>query len=76
MEDRSSSIKLIKKATLAKELGVSTWTLDRWCQARRFPQPLYVSDGAPARWRVADVEAWLAKRSVARRKSYGFRGRS
>jgi predicted DNA-binding transcriptional regulator AlpA len=75
MEDRSSSIRLINKAALAQELGVTKWTVDRWCKARTFPQPLYVSDGAPARWRVADVEAWLAKRAVARRRSYGFRRR-
>jgi predicted DNA-binding transcriptional regulator AlpA len=72
----SSPIKLIRKAALAEELGSSVWTLDRWVASGRFPKPVYPTDNSPAMWRVRDVEAWLSKRAVARRKSYGFRGRS
>jgi predicted DNA-binding transcriptional regulator AlpA len=75
MPNEDSNIKLIRKVELAKQLGCSIYTIDRWTRKGSFPQPIYTSPGAPARWRVTTIEAWLAKRSVARRKSSGWRGR-
>jgi predicted DNA-binding transcriptional regulator AlpA len=53
---------LIRKRELARRLGVSPWTVDRW---RRndpdFPQPLWVSACMPA-WRIVEVEQWLTSR--------------
>jgi predicted DNA-binding transcriptional regulator AlpA len=69
-----SPIKLLRKAELAEQLGVSTWTLDRWVARGKFPRPIYATDYSPAQWRLRDIEQWLQKRSVKRRRSYGFRG--
>jgi predicted DNA-binding transcriptional regulator AlpA len=72
-EDNAGSW-LIRKGPLARKVNRSTYTLDRWVKQGKFPKPIFLTDGSPAEWRVRDVEAWLAKRSVARRRSYGFRG--
>jgi prophage regulatory protein len=71
---KTSPITLIRKAALAQQLGCSTWTIDRWVQAGQFPRPIYATDNSPAQWRMRDIEAWLVKRSLKRRKRYGFRG--
>jgi predicted DNA-binding transcriptional regulator AlpA len=60
---------LIRKSELARHLGITTYTLDRWTRAGTFPRPIFTSDQAPARWRVRDVEAWLAKRQNSRRRT-------
>jgi predicted DNA-binding transcriptional regulator AlpA len=69
-----NNIRLIRKAELAAELGVAIWTIDRWVRAGTFPKPIYLTDGAPARWRMRDVEAFLAKRQVSRRRVPAHRG--
>jgi predicted DNA-binding transcriptional regulator AlpA len=72
--ETSSPLRLIRKKALARELGCSFWTIDRWVASGQFPRPIYPTDNSPAMWRVRDVETWLAKRSVARRRSHGWRG--
>ena len=62
-----SSITLLRKVAVASMLGVSTWSIDRWVKAGTFPKPLFISDFAPARWRLRDVELWLEKQRVRRR---------
>lgn len=49
---------LSAKATCGKIGGAHPVTLWRWCKAGTFPQPVYF--GARRRWRLADVEAWIA----------------
>jgi predicted DNA-binding transcriptional regulator AlpA len=58
---------LIRKVEVARMLGCSVYTVDRWVKEGNFPKPIFVSDRAPARWRLRDVEAWLEKARVRRR---------
>jgi predicted DNA-binding transcriptional regulator AlpA len=71
----TSGLTLVRKAELARQLGCSTWTLDRWCKQGKFPRPIYVTDNSPATWRVRDIELWLQQRQVKRRKRPTVRGR-
>jgi predicted DNA-binding transcriptional regulator AlpA len=41
---------LIRKRPLAKRLGVSPWTTDRWRKTGDFPEPIWLSDVVLA-WR-------------------------
>jgi predicted DNA-binding transcriptional regulator AlpA len=74
-EPDCDALKLIRKSEVARHLGVSPWTVDRWVKAGTFPRPIFVSDRAPARWRVVDVAAWLDRRKTARRKRPQPQGR-
>lgn len=65
---QTDTITLLRKTALAAKLGCSIYTIDTWVRQGTFPKPIYTSPGAPARWRMRDIEAWLQKRSVARRK--------
>ncbi len=65
---------LLRKAEVARCLGVSTWTLDRWVKVGKFPPPIYLTAGSPAAWRVSDLDAFLQKRRVARRIPPKVRG--
>ena len=53
---------LIRKRPLAKRLGVSPWTIDRWRKAGDFPEPIWLSDAVLA-WRVTDIDEWLRRRT-------------
>jgi predicted DNA-binding transcriptional regulator AlpA len=59
---------------LARELGVSPRTIRRWIAAGRFPRPIFVSAGAPARWRIAQIEDWLGRLQVRRRRRPDYQG--
>jgi predicted DNA-binding transcriptional regulator AlpA len=52
---------LIRKRPLARRLGVSPWTIDRWRKVGIFPSPIELSPTVLA-WRVRDVEEWLKTR--------------
>lgn len=53
------SLPLLVKATeVAELLGVSTRTLWRLLSEGRLPQPVRL--GGNTRWRLADVESWIA----------------
>ena len=71
----ASAIKLLRKAELCAALGISGWTIDRWVRLRQFPAPIYVTDDAPSRWRVRDIEAWLTKKRSQRRRKPKPRGK-
>lgn len=55
-------------------LGLAEWTISRWVRAGKFPKPVYLTEHSPATWRLSTVEAFIAKRSVARRKPPTPRG--
>jgi prophage regulatory protein len=74
MPNEETNTRLVRKAELAKHLGCSTFTIDRWVRAGTFPRPLFITDGSPAQWRLSVVEKWLDARARTRRKSYGWRG--
>jgi predicted DNA-binding transcriptional regulator AlpA len=68
------SITLLRKGDIARRLGVTIWTLDRWVRANQFPKPIYLQPGSPARWRARDIEAFIEKRRVTRRPRPKLRG--
>lgn len=49
---------LVAASDAARMLGVSTRTLWRWAASGRVPPPVRI--GGCARWRVADLDAWVA----------------
>jgi predicted DNA-binding transcriptional regulator AlpA len=59
----------LNKSALARHLGVAVPTIDNWLeQDPRFPRPYNVGASKRPRWRVEDVEAYLAlcREEVAR----------
>lgn len=66
---------LMRKAEVAQALGISIWTVERWLKAGQFPKPIFVSDGAPARWRTRDVELWIEQKRRTRRRRAAHPGR-
>jgi predicted DNA-binding transcriptional regulator AlpA len=67
-EDPAARVRLLRAAEVCKLLGIGTWTLRQWSRSAKFPQPIYISDGAPARWRLDQVERWLDSRARKRRR--------
>jgi predicted DNA-binding transcriptional regulator AlpA len=59
---------------LARELAVSPRTIRRWISEGRFPRPILVSPGGPARWRVGQIEDWLDRQQVRRRRRPAYQG--
>jgi predicted DNA-binding transcriptional regulator AlpA len=53
---------------VARALGVSTWTVQRWTSRNQFPKPVYLIDRGPPRWSLRTLESFIAKRSLKRRK--------
>ena len=53
---------LIKADEVARLVAISTRTLWRLVGAGLFPRPVQV--GRSTRWRVADVEDWISRRST------------
>lgn len=68
LDDARDRVRLVRKSEVLELLGISGWTLDQWLREGRFPRPLYTSDGAPARWRLAEIERWLDTRQGKRRR--------
>lgn len=73
-EDHTQTKLVVRKTEVARLLGVSSWTLNRWVKTNQFPRPIYLTPGSPAVWRIRDVEAFLEKRRVARRAKPSMRG--
>jgi predicted DNA-binding transcriptional regulator AlpA len=55
---------LLSARDLRKALGVSAGTLYRWMKERAFPEQIHI--GSLARWRRADVDAWIRARAEDR----------
>lgn len=51
----------IRKRPLARLLGVSAWSIDRWRKLGQFPEPIWLGPSTPV-WRISDVDAWMTKR--------------
>ncbi len=49
---------------VAARYQVSRATIWRWAQARRFPNPIKLSEGC-TRWRLAEVEQWESEQLKA-----------
>lgn len=74
MKDDLEAVRCVGKRTLATLLEVSPHTITDWCKAGKFPPPFRAMPGAPDRWRLKDVEEWIAKckRSRAKQKPRGM----
>ncbi len=70
----NDDVVLLRKAEVARRLGVTVWTIDRWAKSGLFPKPIYLMPGSPARWRFRDIEAFIDKRKMARRVKPSPRG--
>jgi predicted DNA-binding transcriptional regulator AlpA len=68
-------VRLLRKAQVARRLGVSVWTIDRLCKTGKFPKPIYLIPGSPDRWRVQGVDAFVEKQRSARRVKPKSRGK-
>jgi len=53
----------LDEAAAARYVGLSRWTLQKWRAQRR--GPAHAKLGARVRYRVADLDAWLAAQRVA-----------
>jgi predicted DNA-binding transcriptional regulator AlpA len=63
---------LVSKNRVAALLSVHPQTISRWVRAGGFPPPLRAAGANTAlRWRVADVEGWIAERLAERQQSVG-----
>lgn len=67
MKDATVTVgdRLLRTEDVARWLSVSKSTLVRWRQSGEGPVVYWLAEGVP-RYRVTDVEAWLAARSTAR----------
>jgi prophage regulatory protein len=52
---------------LCEQLGRSKHSIERWVREGRFPKPIKITEQGCA-WRLAHVEAWLAKLERSRKK--------
>lgn len=64
---------LLSARDLRKMLGVSTGTLYRWTKEGAFPAQIHI--GSLARWRRADVDAWIRARAEERARQDAARVR-
>jgi predicted DNA-binding transcriptional regulator AlpA len=69
-----TNITLMRLSELVVQLGVSSWTINRWIKAGTFPRPIYMTPASPAVWRVREIEAFLDKRRRSRREKPKPRG--
>ena len=52
---------------VARQMGKSVWTIQRWCKCGLFPRPFQFFAGGPQVWRTSDIDRFLEKRKRARR---------
>jgi predicted DNA-binding transcriptional regulator AlpA len=62
VETNTVTGRLLDKQEVANYLGVNKYTIDRWRrELPDFPEPIWLS-GTSCRWRLQDIEKWLATR--------------
>ena len=66
--EKFPTIRLISQPELSEALGKSRYTIERWVRSGMFPAPIRISEKSFA-WRLADVEAWIAKCARSRKKA-------
>jgi predicted DNA-binding transcriptional regulator AlpA len=60
--DAIQDLELIRENELLRLLKISHSTIWRRRRARKFPEPIKLTDRSVA-WRLADIRAWLAERA-------------
>jgi prophage regulatory protein len=60
--DAIQDLELIRENELLRLLKISHSTVWRRRRARKFPEPIKLTDRSVA-WRLADIRAWLAERA-------------
>lgn len=73
-QELHDDVGLMRAVELARQLGVSVWSIKRWVKQGKFPAPIYLQNGSPATWRVKDIKAHLDKCRRARRPKRDTRG--
>ena len=68
IEDPVAGVRLLRKAQVCDLLGVSSWTIDHWIQQGRFPKPIFITPGSPARFRLIEVQRFIDASARKRRK--------
>lgn len=63
-EEPNLGERLLSLKQVREKIGVGTSTIYRWLEARKFPEPLQVTD-TMVRWRMSDLDAWIAARAPA-----------
>lgn len=74
-EYRVDSIRLLSMSEVSHAIGFSTWTIESWTRAGKFPKPIVAMPGSARRWRLRDVENWIEARRRARNVKPAPRGR-
>ncbi len=60
---REQAANLVSRERAAKYLGVAKQTLAVWASTHRYDLP-YIRVGRAVRYRIADLDRWLASRTV------------
>ena len=63
----TSSIQLVWLPQLCEQLGRSKYSIDRWIKAGHFPPPIKIHSQGLC-WRVRDIEAFLDKLAVTKKR--------
>jgi predicted DNA-binding transcriptional regulator AlpA len=71
----TASITLLSLHQVSEAIGFSSWTIDSWTRAGKFPRPLVAGAGSPRRWRLVDIENWIEARRRARAVKPAPRGK-
>jgi predicted DNA-binding transcriptional regulator AlpA len=73
--DPIATIRLLSLREVCHAVGFSSWTVNDWTRAGKFPRPLVAAPGSPRRWRLSDIESWIEARRRARNTKPAARGR-
>ena len=57
-------MELVTARQVCQKLQIHRATLDRWRSGQGFPRPVRIGRRA-IRWRLGDIERWLAERAEA-----------
>ena len=57
--------RIIRKKEVARQIGVTTITIDRWCAKGSFPRPLQLGINSVG-WFTTDLDNWFSERTADR----------
>jgi predicted DNA-binding transcriptional regulator AlpA len=69
-----NQLKLQRLTEVAAQLSVHPSTVTRWLKNKKFPPPVFLQEGSPARWRSSDIDAFIEKRRASRKPKPKLRG--